>query len=208
MNDRDLATRNRAPTDEEPVRELKTRNPEVEGKHRFLLVIVAGVLVAAALAAFGLEHAPNYSLSFFGSSGAGTLRLKAQIATGLLGLGIFQLFLALWIWGRLPGMGTAGRPVGCVHRATGIVLFLVTLPVAAHCMFAYGVEMDSPRAAAHSLVGCFFYGAFVAKILVVRSRKLPDWALPIAGGLLVTALCVLWYSSALWYFNGFRLPLG
>jgi len=207
MDDRDLDTRNRAPTDEEPVRELTTGD-QVEGKHRFLLIVVAGALVAAALAVFGLGHAPNYSLGFFGSSGAGTLRLKSQIATGLLGLGIFQLFLALWMWGRLPGMGAAGRPVGRVHRAAGIVIFLVTLPVAGHCMFAYGVEMDSPRAAVHSLVGCFFYGAFVAKILVVRSRKLPGWALPIAGGLLVAALCVLWYSSALWYFNGFHLPLG
>jgi hypothetical protein len=198
---------NWAPTDEEPIRELKTRTPEVEGKYRIVLIIVAGAVVGSALAAFGLEHAPNYSLGFFGSSGAGTLRLKAQIATGLLGLGIFQVFLALWMWGRLPGMGAAG-PVGRVHRAAGILIFLVTLPVAAHCMFAYGVEMDSPRAAVHSLAGCFFYGAFIAKILVVRSRGLPGWALPIAGGLLVGAFCVLWYSSALWFFNGFHLPLG
>jgi hypothetical protein len=36
---------------------------------------------------------------------------------------------------------------------------------------------------------------------------LPGWALPAAGGLLVTLIVVIWYSSALWYFDGFRLPL-
>jgi hypothetical protein len=171
-----------------------------------ILIVVAGALVTAALAAFGLEHTPDYSLGFFGSSGSDSLRLKSEIATGLLGLGLFQLFLALWILGRLPGMGTAARAVGRVHRAAGMVLLLVTLPVAVHCIFAYGVRTYSARVTVHSLAGCFFYGAFVAKILVVRSRTLPDWALPTAGGLLVTAIGVLWYSSALWFFNGHHLP--
>ena len=61
--------------------------------------------------------------------------------------------------------------------------------------------------AVHSLAGCFFYGAFAAKVLIVRSRRLPGWALPLAGGLLVTLVVVIWYSSALWYLNGSRLPL-
>jgi len=44
-------------------------------------------------------------------------------------------------------------------------------------------------------------------VLIVRSRRLPGWALPVAGGLLVTLIIVMWYSSALWYFDGFRLSL-
>jgi hypothetical protein len=86
-------------------------------------------------------------------------------------------------------------------------LFLLSLPVAVHCMFAYGVQLDEPRVAVHSVAGCCFYGAFAAKVLIVRSRRLPGWALPVAGGLLVTLVAVMWYSSALWYFNGSRLPL-
>jgi hypothetical protein len=58
----------------------------------------------------------------------------------------------------------------------------------------------------HSLAGCFFYGAFLAKVLVVRSRRLPGWVLPVMGGLLVTVVAMVWYSSALWYFDGYRLP--
>jgi hypothetical protein len=94
-----------------------------------------------------------------------------------------------------------------LHRLGGASLFLLSLPVAMHCLLAYGVRLGGPRVAVHSLAGCFFYGAFAAKVLLVRSRRLPGWALPVAGGLLVTLIAVLWYSSALWYFDGFRLPL-
>jgi hypothetical protein len=43
-------------------------------------------------------------------------------------------------------------------------------------------------------------------VLLVRSSRLPGWALPVAGGILVTVTVVLWYTAALWYFHGFRLP--
>lgn len=49
------------------------------------------------------------------------------------------------------------------------------------------------------------YGAIVAKLVAVRSR-LPGWALPVAGGTLVALVAVLWYTSALWYFNDYSLP--
>ena len=61
--------------------------------------------------------------------------------------------------------------------------------------------------AVHSLAGCFLYGAFAAKLVIVRSRRLPGWALPLAGGTLVALVALLWYSSALWYFNDDSLPL-
>ena len=191
-------------------RDRDTATPLRRGwqRHGLSSILLAGTLVTSALVVYGLVHKPDYSIAFFASSRAGVLRLKSAIATALLGLGLFQLLLALWIWGRLPGIGIAPRAVGRVHRLTGMLVFLVTLPVAVHCMQAYGVRTSSVRATVHSLTGCFFYGAFVAKILVVRSRSLPGWALPVAGGLLVVAIAVIWYSSALWFFNGYRLPLG
>jgi hypothetical protein len=76
-----------------------------------------------------------------------------------------------------------------------------------HCIQAYGVELHSgSRAALHTLAGCFFYGAFVAKVLVVRSRQLPGWALPIAGGLVALTLVTLWYSAGLWVFHNYSVP--
>jgi len=60
--------------------------------------------------------------------------------------------------------------------------------------------------AIHSVAGWFFYGAFAAKVLAVQSRRLPGWVLPLAGGTLAIVLGVLWYTSALWYYNGYQLP--
>jgi hypothetical protein len=86
-------------------------------------------------------------------------------------------------------------------------LFALTLPVAVHCLIVYGVQLTSLRVAVHSIAGCFFYGAFTAKVLLVQGRRLPGWALPAAGGALAVIVGILWYSSALWYYNGFRLPV-
>lgn len=75
-----------------------------------------------------------------------------------------------------------------------------------HCLIAYGVQLTSVRVAVHSLAGCFFYGAFAAKVLLVQARRLPGWVLPAAGGTLAVTVAVLWYSSALWFYNGYQLP--
>src|SRR5262249_46497903 len=38
---------------------------------------------------------------------------------------------------------------------------------------ARAVDVPSLRVAVHSIAGCFFYGAFTAKVLLVHSRRLP-----------------------------------
>jgi uncharacterized membrane protein HdeD (DUF308 family) len=106
---------------------------------------------------------------------------------------------------KLPLPGPPRR-VPLAHRLTGFVLFALTVPVAVHCLIAYGVQLTSARVAIHSVAGCFFYGAFAAKVLAVQSRRLPGWVLPLAGGTLAVVLGVLWYTSALWYYNGYQLP--
>jgi hypothetical protein len=53
---------------------------------------------------------------------------------------------------------------------------------------------------------CFFYGAFIAKVLLVQTRRLPGWVLPVAGGTFAVVVVVIWYTSALWYYNGYQLP--
>ena len=94
-----------------------------------------------------------------------------------------------------------------VHRTVGVVAVLLTLPIAYHCAFAYGVQTNvDARVAVHSLAGCFLYGAIVAKLTILRLRQIPCWVLPVAGGALVTVVAVLWYTSALWYFNNYSLP--
>jgi Family of unknown function (DUF6529) len=170
---------------------------------------LAAALVGAGLYVFGTEHAPDYSISLFGKSGPDTLSLKSWLATGVLAFAAVQLALALWMYGRLPWVGIAPPQVGPVHRAFGVAAILLTIPIAYHCAFAYGVQtkIDS-RIAVHSVAGCFLYGAFIAKVVLVRSPRwrLPSWALPLLGGTLVSTVAVLWYTSALWYFNDFKLP--
>lgn len=180
----------------------------LESPARLLFPFGLALAIAGGLYAFGTEHVPDYSgTALFGRTAADTLPLKSWLATGLLTLAALQLGLALWMYGRLPGVGAAGPQTGNIHRAVGIVALLVTLPIAYHCAFAYGVQTNiDARVAVHSLAGCFLYGAVAAKLMIVRSQRLPGWALPFAGGALVALVGVLWYTSAFWYFNDYRLP--
>ena len=174
---------------------------------RLALPLGLAASVAALLYLFGTQHAPDYGTALFGRVGPETLSLKSWLGTGLLALAVTQLVLALWIYGRLPVLTVAGTRTISFHRTVGLLAFLLTLPIAYHCAFAYGVQTRvDARVAVHSLAGCFFYGAFAAKLLVVRSRALPAWALPVAGGTLVVLVAVLWYTSALWYFDDYSLP--
>jgi hypothetical protein len=64
-----------------------------------------------------------------------------------------------------------------------------------------GFSAFDTRALAHSLLGCFFFGAFTVKMLILPKRGLPGWALPVMGGLVFTALVGLWFTSSLWFFT-------
>jgi hypothetical protein len=166
-------------------------------------IALLAIGVAAALYAAGRLHQPDYTFSLFGTD---PIPLKSLLATIALGLAGLQVLLALWIYRKLPLAGSPPRLVPVTHRVTGFALFALTVPVAVHCLIAYGVQLTSPRVAIHSIAGCFFYGAFAAKVLLVQSRRLPGWALPMAGGTLAIVVGVLWYTSALWYYNGYHLP--
>jgi hypothetical protein len=173
---------------------------------------IAGWLapLGAAAALSGLVYlltqliTPDPNTSLFGQSGADTLSLKSWLASGVLALAAFQLYSALWIYGRMPWRKPTW--LARVHRVSGYAAIALSLPIAYHCLFAYGFRSFDRRTLVHSLAGCFFYGAFAAKVIVVRSRRLPGWALPVAGGTMLTLVAVLWYSTALWYFNNFNSP--
>jgi hypothetical protein len=159
--------------------------------------------VAVALYVAGRLLQPDYAFSMFGSD---PVPAKSLLASTVLALAGVQVLLALWMYRKLPLAPGPPRPVPIVHRVTGFALFALTVPVAVHCLIAYGVQLTSPRVAIHSITGCFFYGAFAAKVLLVHSRRLPGWALPLAGGTLAIVIGALWYTSALWYYDGYQLP--
>jgi hypothetical protein len=173
---------------------------------RLALIGLLAVGVAVALYTAGRLRTPDYAFALFGRSGLDAIALKSGLASIVLGLAAVQVLLALWIYRRLPLAGSPPRPVRPAHRITGVALFALTVPIAVHCLIAYGVQLTSLRVAVHSLAGCFFYGAFAAKVLLVRSRRIPGWVVPAAGGTLAVLTGILWYTSALWYYNGFQLP--
>ncbi|MFB7668678.1 DUF6529 family protein [Kitasatospora sp. NPDC056138] len=171
-----------------------------------VLWLLLPVAVVVGLFWYGRAHTPNYGTSLFGNRGNDARLLKAQLGSALLGLALVQLLLALWMYGRLPALRAAPHRVHTVHRLIGLAAFLLSLPIARHCITAYGVQLTDTRVALHSLAGCFLYGAFVAKVIVVRHRRWPGWALPLAGGTLVTLIALIWYVAPFWYLNGFQAP--
>jgi Family of unknown function (DUF6529) len=128
-----------------------------------------------------------------------TIHMKAWLASAALACGVFQLFTASWIYGKLPWP----KPpwVNTVHRWSGRLAFVLTLPVAYHCVFQLGFQTGTTRAYAHSLLGSAFFGAYAAKVTIVRLKRFPVLVLPLAGGLLFAVLLVVWWTSSLWFFR-------
>lgn len=165
--------------------------------------LLLGAGVAVALGVYGRVHDPAGldGLPSFGFSGPGVF--KSWTASLVLVLAIGQLIGALWLYGKLPGAPRAPSWLGTAHRVSGGLAFLLSLPVAFYCLWGLGFSPDPfrPRTLVHSLAGCAFYGAFATKVVFVHSRRLPGWALPLAGGLLFTAIVVLWWTGAIWYWG-------
>ena len=133
-----------------------------------------------------------------------TIAAKAWLATAAVLLALVQVTTAARIYGKLSFLPERGRAVARVHRWSGRLAFLCTLPVFFHCVTILGFQTPDTRVAIHSLVGTFVYGVFSAKVLIVRDHSLPRWALPTAGLTLASVLVVLWVTSSLWYFTTVR----
>ena len=171
-------------------------------------VIVAaavGGALALSLGVYGRIHTPTGDTIWdFGFPSL--LAMKSWFTTVAFVLGIAQVASAAWMWGRLPGLGSAPAGTAAAHRWLGTVAFLFTLPVAYHCLWALGFQDTTTRVLLHSLFGCAFYGALATKLLVLRVERLPGWGLPAAGGLLFALLAGLWLTSSLWFFTTIGFP--
>jgi len=173
---------------------------------RLLIAGLMGAAVALTLGIYANAHNPSSDLTIT-LGFTNTITMKVWLATVALCFAVVQLLSAWWMYGRLP-LGAAPSWLGSVHRISGRLAFLVSLPVAYHCLYQLGFQHSSTRVLLHSILGCLFYGAFAAKVLVVRSRNLPGSALPLAGGLVFVLLVYIWLTSVLWYVNhsGFPSP--
>jgi hypothetical protein len=169
-----------------------------------VIALAIGSLVSVAIGVYGGLHDPTgqaFNLAGFSSG----LHAKAWLASVAFALAIVQVISALAMWGKLPGISGGGRASSVLHRWSGRLAVVISLPVAAHCLYALGFQGFDTRVLVHSLLGCFFYGIFVCKMIVLTREDQPSWVLPVVGGAVFTGLTGLWLTSSLWFFTEFGL---
>ena len=173
--------------------------PGVERRsYRWVAVPLLAFAVFSLTAGLLAHHEPR-SKGYFQLFFSDPIHLKAGFATAAVVLACFQVFTAAWIFRKLPWSKPAW--VNPTHRWSGRLAFVCTLPVAYHCIFKLGFREPSTRVVVHGLLGCAVYGAFAAKVTIVRLRRFPSPVLPVAGGLLFALLIGVWYTSALWLYT-------
>jgi len=183
------------PTAQMPTQAVRTGSSGIA----VLVTVILGAIVAVGLGVFGKIHEPQFfSISVAGFS-SGTA-VKSWLATLAVTLALFQLASAFAMYRLIPG-GKAPSWIGTAHVWSGRLAVLASVPVAVHCLYALGFQSGDNRVLFHSLFGCFFYGAFVTKMLLLTRKGLRGWVIPVAGGLVFFGLVYVWLTSALWFFQ-------
>jgi Family of unknown function (DUF6529) len=179
-----------------------------EANNWIIAAFLTGAVVALGLGVYSRFHDGTFDTVaqlFFSSQ----LRMKVWLGFVAGILAIYQIVSAEMIYGRIK-LSTFPKWLVDSHRLSGLGAFLFSLPVAYHCLWSIGFDFGSGhdlRVWAHSIAGLLFYGAFVTKLFVIRVKGLPDKVLPIAGGILFTALMIAVLTSVTYGFvnGGFGL---
>jgi hypothetical protein len=180
----------------------RVRPPATGGGVAWLLIAAAiGSLVAVSLGVYGRLHEPQtVAINLAGFSSG--LSAKAWLASVVFVLALVQTGSAIAMYRRRRP--PAVRPpvwVPVLHRWSGRAAVVVSVPIAVHCLYALGFQDFDTRVLVHSLAGCFFYGVFVTKMLVLQRPRSPRWALPVLGGAVFTVLTAIWLTSSVWFFS-------
>ena len=113
---------------------------------------LAGGAVALALGIYSRVHDAT-GVRIFDLGFSSLAAMKSWLATIAVSLALVQLVSALAMFGRLPFVHLTPRWVPFAHRWTGTAAFLVSLPVAYHCLWSLGFETTSPRVVIHGIAG-------------------------------------------------------
>jgi hypothetical protein len=164
-----------------------------------MTAVLIGAAVAVGLGVFGKVHEPQFfAINVAGFSSG--IAVKTWMATVAVTLALFQFGSAFAMYGLLPRRGWVPSWVSTAHVWSGRLAVLASVPVAVHCLYALGFQSTDTRVLFHSLFGCFFYGVFVTKMLLLTRKGVAPWVIPIAGGLTFFSLVFIWLTSALWFF--------
>jgi Family of unknown function (DUF6529) len=189
---------------EEPAPTRQERIQPDKSARVLVIPALAGCLVALTLGIYGRLHSPTgVAVDVIGFSSPGTV--KAWLATVAVLFAVVQVVSSLVMYGKISWI-TAPPWIGTLHRWSGRIAFIFTVPVAVHCLYALGFETFNLRVIVHSIAGCLFFGTFTVKMLALTRKGLPNWVLPVVGGLAFALLTVIWFTSAFWFFSifGFR----
>ena len=133
------------------------------------LAAVGGLGIAVAAALAGYAHAsPGDGATITTLGFSALLPMKAWLTSAATALVIVQLLTACSMWGRLGRLQADWAAP--LHRWSGTLAFVITMPVVFHCVWSLGFATDSARTLIHSTAGCLFYGVFAAKMLSLRLR--------------------------------------
>ena len=163
-----------------------------------------GAAVAIALGLYGRAHDPQTDLAItLGFSD--TITMKVWLSSVAILFALYQIFSALWLYGRLP---ISSRPPWLIHthRISGRLAFLISLPVAYHCLYQLAFQDTTTRVLAHSLLGCLFYGAFATKVTLIHMPGRAGVWLPVIGGTVFALLVATWVTSGLWFITTSGIP--
>ena len=131
-----------------------------------------------------------------------TIDAKAWFATAAVAFAIVQVLSGARIFGKIQRLVPIGRPtINRVHRWSGRLAFVCTLPVAFHCIFILGFRSTDTRVLIHSIAGTLVYGVFAVKIFFVHDKAHPKWTLPVLGSTLFLVLVTLFVTGSVWYFT-------
>jgi hypothetical protein len=179
-------------------------SPSQIGAAGVLAAAAMGAAVAIALGLYGRVHDPQTDLAIT-LGFADTITMKVWLSSVSVVFALFQVFSALWLYGKLP---ISSRPSWLIHahRISGRLAFLISLPVAYHCLYQLAFQDTTTRVLAHSLLGCLFYGAFATKVTLIHMPGRSGVWLPIIGGVVFVLLVATWVTSGLWFITTSGIP--
>jgi hypothetical protein len=164
-----------------------------------LVAVAIGTAASVGLGVYGRLHTPTGQAIDIAGFSSG-LAAKSALATAAFVFAVAQIITGPALIGKIP---LKGAWLGPTHRWCGRIAVAFTVPVAVHCLYALGYQTFDARVASHSLLGCLFFGAFIAKMLVLTRDDAPGWVLPMLGGVVFSVLTGLWLTAAMWFFvNG------
>src|SRR4051794_37453384 len=100
-------------------------------------VVAAGAAVSVALGVYGNVHDPT-GRNIFTLGFSEMANMKIWLCTLAFVLGITQVVSALWMYDKLPRVSSKPPWLPAVHRWTGTLAFVATVPVAYHCLWSIG----------------------------------------------------------------------